>query len=41
MVSRMTGEDAFHVFLFGLQPHLQERVGVHPQGGMEVVMELA
>ena len=28
----MTDEEAFHTFLSGLQPHLQEHVGAHVQG---------
>ena len=28
----MTNEEAFHAFLSGLQPHLQEHVGAHVQG---------
>ena len=31
----MTDEEAFHAFLSGLVPHLQEHVGAHVQGDLE------
>ena len=37
----MTDEEAFHTFLSGLQPHLQEHVGAHVQGDMEVAIAMA
>ena len=37
----MTDEEAFHAFLFGLQPHLQEHVGAHVQGNLEVAIAMA
>ena len=37
----MTAEEAFHAFLSGLAPHLQEHVGAHVQGDLEAVMAMA
>ena len=37
----MTDEEAFHTFIFGLQPHLQEHVGAHVQGDMEAAIAKA
>ena len=37
----MMVEEAFHAFLSGLAPHLQEHVGAHVQGGLEVAMAMA
>ena len=37
----MAGEEAFHAFLFGLQPHLQEHVGAHVQGDLEAAIAMA
>ena len=37
----MTDEEAFHTFLSGLQPHLQEHVGAHVQGDMEAAIAMA
>ena len=37
----MTDEEAFHAFIFGLQPHLQEHVGAHVQGDMEAAITMA
>ena len=37
----MTDEDAFHSFLSGLQPHLEEHVGAHVQGDMEAAIAMA
>ena len=37
----MTDEEAFHAFIFGLQPHLQERVGAHVQGALEAAIAMA
>ena len=37
----MTDEEAFHTFLFGLQPHLQEHVGAHVQGDLEAAIAMA
>ena len=37
----MTGEEAFHAFLFGLQPHLQEHVGAHIQGDLDATIVMA
>ena len=34
-------KEAFHAFLSGLAPHLQEHVGVHVQGDLEAVMAMA
>ena len=31
----MIDEEAFHAFISGLQPHLQEHVGAHVQGDLE------
>ena len=36
----MTDEEAFHTFLSGLQPHLQEHVGAHVQGDMEAAIAM-
>ena len=37
----MTDEEAFHTFLSGLQPHLQEHVGAHVQGDLEAAIVMA
>ena len=37
----MTDEEAFHTFLSGLQPHLQEHVGAHVQGDLEAAIAMA
>ena len=37
----MTDEEAFHTFLSGLQPHLQEHVGAHVQGDLEADIAMA
>ena len=37
----MTAEEAFHAFLSGLVPHLQEHVGAHVQGDLEAAMAMA
>ena len=37
----MTDEEAFHAFLSGLQPHVQEHVGAHVQGDLEVATAMA
>ena len=37
----MTTEEAFHAFLSGLVPHLQQHVGAYVQGDLEVAMEMA
>ena len=37
----MTDEEAFHAFLSGLQPHLQEHVGAHVQGDLEAAIVMA
>ena len=37
----MTDEEAFHTFIFGLQPHLQEHVGAHVQGDLEAAIAMA
>ena len=37
----MIDEEAFHAFLSGLQPHLQEHVGAHVQGDMEAAIVMA
>ena len=37
----MTDEEAFHAFLFRLQPHLQEHVGAHVQGDLEATIAMA
>ena len=34
-------EEAFHTFLSGLAPHLQEHVGAHVQGDLEAAMAMA
>ena len=36
----MIGEDAFPAFLSVLVPHLQEHVGAHVQGDLEVAMAM-
>ena len=38
---RMIDDEAFHAFIFGLQLHLQEHVGAHVQGDLEVVITMA
>ena len=38
---RMTDEEAFHTFISGLQPHLQEHVGAHVQGDLEAPIAMA
>ena len=37
----MTDEEAFHAFISGLQPHLQEHVGAHMQGNLEFSIAMA
>ena len=37
----MTDEEAFHTFIFGLQPHLQQHVGPHVQGDLEAAIAMA
>ena len=37
----MIDEEAFHTFLSGLQPHLQEHVGAHVQGDLEAAIAMA
>ena len=37
----MTDEEAFHTFISGLQPHLQEHVGAHVQGDLEAATTMA
>ena len=37
----MTDEEAFHAFISGLQPHLQEHVGAHVQGDLEAAIAMA
>ena len=37
----MTDKEAFHAFLFGLQPHLQEHVGAHIQGDLDTTIAMA
>ena len=37
----MTDEEAFHAFLSGQQPHLQEHVGAHVQGDLEAAIAMA
>ena len=37
----ITDEEAFHAFLSGLQPHLQEHVGAHVQGDLEAAIVMA
>ena len=37
----MSTEEAFHAFLSGLTPHLQEHVGAPAQGDLEVAMAMA
>ena len=37
----MMAEEAFHAFLSGLAPHLQEHVGAHVQGDLEAAMAMA
>ena len=36
-----TDEEAFNVFIFGLQPHLQEHVGARMQGDLEAAIAMA
>ena len=36
----MTDEEAFHAFLCGLQPHLQEHVAAHVQGDLEAAITM-
>ena len=36
----MADEEAFHAFISGLQPHLQEHVGAHVQGDLEVTIAM-
>ena len=38
---RMTDEEAFHTFISGVQPHLQEHMGAHVQGDLEAVIAMA
>ena len=37
----MTDEEAFHAFLSGLVPHLQEHVGAHVQDDLEKAVAMA
>ena len=37
----MTDEEAFHTFLSGLQPHVQEHVGAHVLGDLEAAIAMA
>ena len=37
----MIDEEAFHAFLFGLEPHLQEHIGAHVQGDLEAAIAMA
>ena len=37
----MTDEEAFHSFISGLQPHLQEHIGAHMQGDLEAAIAMA
>ena len=37
----MIDEEAFHAFISGLQPHLQEHVGAHVQGDLEAAIAMA
>ena len=37
----MMEEEAFHAFLCGLHPHLQERIGPHVQGDLEAAIAMA
>ena len=37
----MTDEEAFHGFLFGVQPHLQDNVGAHVQGDLQAAFAMA
>ena len=37
----MTNEEAFHAFLFGLQPHSQEHVGARVQGNLDLAITMA
>ena len=37
----MTDEEAFHTFISGLQPHMQEHVGAHVQGDLEAAIAMA
>ena len=37
----MTDGEAFHAFIFGLQLHLQEYIGAHVQGDLEVAIAMA
>ena len=37
----MIDEEAFHAFLSGLVPHLQEHVGAHAQGDLKQAMAMA
>ena len=37
----MNEEEAFSTFLNGLTPHLQEHVGAHVQGDLEVAKRMA
>ena len=37
----MTDEEAFHVFLSRLKPHLEGHVGAHVQGDMQVAITMA
>ena len=36
----MTDEEAFRIFLSGLQPQLQEHVGAHVQGDLEATIAM-
>ena len=37
----MIDEEAFHTFISGLQPHLQEHIGAHVQGDLEAAIAMA
>ena len=37
----MIDEEAFHTFISGLQPQLQEHVGAHVQGDLEATISMA
>ena len=37
----MIDEEAFHAFISGLQPHLQEHIGAHVQGDLEAAIAMA
>lgn len=37
----MNAEEAFSIFMSGMTPHLQEHVGAHVQGDLEVAKRMA